>query len=675
MSHIVAKGHQTRLGSLGSYAKSDEESPQTMTFFTYDFWMDSTETTQGAYEALMFRNPVADKRFGKGPNYPIYNVSFYDAALYCNAKSLKEGLDTVYSYSDRRQDAGGRNYDLAGLVIHYEREGYRLPTEAEWEFAAKGSTTSTFPWGETLDSASASQTGWYSGNSGGKTHPVGGFPANSFGLKDMLGNVMEWVNDWKGPYVAVPLRDFLGNRDPALVAERVVKGGAFSYDMRYMRYSGRSANYPTLSSAAVEYVGFRCVLGRIPGGQYLSGGGAYAGMPPVTVHPVALQALLGHNKAKLVFVNATPLRRTLCYVDFRESPALVHEFLDDSTVFAPVISPNGEWAAYGNSYEGDAVTGRIRIRRLRASDTAKTLPLSTGACLPRWQVDTAAQDTFLVYATSCRDNMEAVWSSDATYRVKISGDSISGNPELLSMGGYHDGLSGDGTWLASGYRKLRLKNRLDATERILFTAPKNGKLAGDTSQVCNVSMHPLSGANPELLLLDFGYSGISGVVGRNYRQHEVLFRVDTAGNVVKWYGAPSGFVAWQDAEWSNHADYAVALGEDQSGNYPSVVGLNLKDSAAVLLATGSTLRQPGLWVKPGAQAFLSGGYDPDSLGRYNDPSTDVYQLEYAMKMRVLWRQRDAMEVGCFGSSHVEFGIWPEAFSHFQTKIWDMLEEV
>ena len=157
-------------------------------------------------------------------------------------------------------------------------------------------------------------------------------------------------------------------------------------------------------------------------------------MPPVTVYPGALRGLLGHNKAKLVFVNATPLRRTLCFVDFRENAALVHEFLDDSVVFAPVISPNGEWVAYGNVYEGDAGPGVIRVRRLKTGDTVKTLSLSTGACLPRWQVDSVLQDTFLVYATSCRDNMEALWSGDATYRVKFSGDSVLGNPELLSMG-------------------------------------------------------------------------------------------------------------------------------------------------------------------------------------------------------------------------------------------------
>jgi hypothetical protein len=121
LSRIASSSNQISLGSPSPFAKIDEESPRPTAAFTYDFFMDSTETTQGAYEALMGRNPVTDARFGRGPGHPVYNVSFYDAALFCNARSKREGRDTVYAYTGRKQDAGGRTYELGGLAIHYER--------------------------------------------------------------------------------------------------------------------------------------------------------------------------------------------------------------------------------------------------------------------------------------------------------------------------------------------------------------------------------------------------------------------------------------------------------------------------------------------------------------------------------------------------------------------------
>lgn len=664
MVSVASANRSTMLGSNDAYAKADEENPRLAAAFSYDFFMDKTEVTQEAYEELMGRVP-ATASFGLGARLPVYNVTWYDAALFCNERSKRDGHDTVYAYSSRKQDANGRTYELEGLAIRYEVAGYRLPTEAEWEFAARAGVTSTFPWGQVPDSAAAAATAWHAANAGGRMHPVGALRANAYGIHDMLGNVMEWVNDWKGPYAATTVENFLGAREPGLIAERSVKGGAFSYDFRHLRFSGRSANYPTLGSAAAEYVGFRCVLGAIPEGRYLTGGGAYVATPPVTPLPSAVLGLFGHNRVKLAFVNATSARRTLCYIDFSESPVSVHEFLDDSAVFTPVISPDGQWVAYTNVEEGNTGTGTISIRRLSPTGTKRVLAVP-GAVIPRWWVHPASRDTFLVYATSARDNTEPAWASDQTYRVRVSGGAEAGNPVLVSpSGGYHDGLSGDGKFLATGYRRLRLRNNTVGSERILFTGPSNGKPASDTSQVCNVSLHPDFSASPEMLLLDFGHPAKSSIVGRPYGLHEILFRVDSAGTVKRWYEAPEGFTAWQEVEWSNHPDYAVGVGEDVGRGYPAVVAAYLKGSSTAVLARGSSLRDPGLWVEPGAYVPEDPGVG-DSLGEYNTPLAGDLQAEFAAKMRVFWLNRDSAEFVCIGSSHVKSGIWPASFSRFKT---------
>lgn len=666
MVRIAAAGRQTVLGSTSVLAKPGEEAPRMTARFAADFFMDETEVTQAKYESLMGRNPAVEG-FGRGGDLPVYNVSWYDAVLYCNARSKRDGLDTVYAYASVARDASGRAYAVEGLLIRYEVRGYRLPTEAEWEFAARAGTESEFAWGDSPDTAKAGRIAWHAGNSGGKVHAAGGLEANAFGLHDMFGNVMEWVNDWKGPYPDAVVEASLGARDPGVVPERVVKGGAFSYDLRYLRFAGRSANYPTLSSASAEYVGFRCVLGAIVNGRYLAGDGAYTAMPPVTAHPSGARLLFGHDQVKLAFVNATSSRRTLAYIDFTERPVTVHEFLDDSTVFNPVISPDGQWVAYGDVDEGDTRVGTVKIRRLATGSTPVVLPVPS-AVIPRWWVSPVSSDTFLVFATRARDNLEPAWTSDETYRIRVSGGVAAGDASrLVSGGGYHDGLSSDGRRLASGYRRLHLRDASGSSDRILFTGPANGKPAGDTSQVCNVSLHPDFKNNPQMLLLDFGYSSKSTVVGRPYGLHEILFRLDTSGSVHSWYGAPQGFSAWQDAEWSNHPNYAVGVGENQGQGYPAVVGLYFNNSATSVLASGTTLRQPSLWVRPGAVPVLAEDAGrADSLGKYNDPATGQVQLESSARMKLLWRHRDHAEVVALGSSHITNGIYPPALTRFPT---------
>ena len=159
--------------------------------------------TQSEWHAVMGANP---SHFSGCARCPVENVSWYEVQEFIGRLNARE-----------------------------EVRRYRLPTEAEWEYAARAGTTGD-RYSEDLDGIA-----WYAENSGGHTHPVGEKIPTRFGLHDMLGNVWEWVQDWYGAYPGGVLADYRG---PSTGSERVIKGCAWRYDARRCRSSGRSDGQP-----------------------------------------------------------------------------------------------------------------------------------------------------------------------------------------------------------------------------------------------------------------------------------------------------------------------------------------------------------------------------------------------------------------------------------------------
>jgi uncharacterized protein (TIGR02171 family) len=655
MKKILATGKSFQQGWSDALATYDEK-PSFQSSFTYDYWIDSAEVSQKRFFDYLGRSPVADaSQFGVGDDYPICFVTWFDAALFCNAWSRAEGLDTVYVYFGVKALPDGSVYELTGLRCDFSRDGYRLPTEAEWEFAAR-EASSALPFNAPMDSAAAADIAWYFADASGKTHPVAMKRPNTLGLYDMAGNVFEWTNDWKGAYDGKPITNSLGAPQPGAEYEKVIKGGGFNHGVLYLRPSHRSATYTTRISSANEYVGFRCARGVIPNGQYVGKEERSDATNPVNViaNNSTMRAFSGAPESKIVFVNVTGPNRTLCCIDFTATMPFVREFTDDKLVSMPAISPDGLFAAYCSGNEGQSGPSKITVRSL-ASPTSSLVRLTPDtAYAPRWWVNRLTGDTCIVYTNSAIINSSPLWKSTKTFVQKVSGGNPIGFPQILiADGSYHDGVSTDRRYAVSGYNRLMMRDLFTSEEKQLFLSPRSGKDASGSSQACNVSISPDT-VDAQCLFLDFGYSGISTVTGSSYGVHQYLFVSSFADTIKNFIRCPADEQSWDGLEWSNQAQFAIASCRNSADQAHALYIIDLNNRSYRTIAAGSELQQPNLWLGK----ILENPFNLalDSIGYYDDPPVENGQRQLAYLMHYFWQRHSDLDLFFVGNSLIQGGI-------------------
>jgi len=248
------------MGSIDANAGADEASEHIVTLDS--FRISRHEVTQSLFQDIMGYNPSWFVEAGVSDDYPVESLSWYDAVEFCNNISLRDGLDPVYTITMRIPATG--HITSATVVAEFEfpseadgtrkpKNGYRLPTEAQWQYAAIGKTGNTYVWGDSNLAATVAANAWLNVNSGNSVHTAGLKRANSLGLYDMAGNVWEWCWDWYGPYTEAAATNPLG---PESGSYRVLRGGGWSDPLSSMRAATRLHLDPGTASTNI---GFRVV--------------------------------------------------------------------------------------------------------------------------------------------------------------------------------------------------------------------------------------------------------------------------------------------------------------------------------------------------------------------------------------------------------------------------------
>ena len=215
------------------------------------FLIDKYEVTHEMFRKAQLPNP---SRWQDNPNKPVERVRWRDAKQYCNERSLLEGLKPCYDEKTADWDCD------------YAANGYRLPTEAEWEYACRAGEDGPYDFGQP---DKLRQYAWFADNGAERTHPVGEKKPNRWGIFDLYGNVSEWCEDVYTPtyYKESALMDPHGPPNPGKDVKRVMRGGSWKASADMCRATFRQGQQTGDSDACffTDYCGFRCVRRASPG--------------------------------------------------------------------------------------------------------------------------------------------------------------------------------------------------------------------------------------------------------------------------------------------------------------------------------------------------------------------------------------------------------------------------
>lgn len=564
---VFVKSGTTTIGTNDKNFKANER-PAMKVILNYDFYMGVHEVTCGDYSKVAKETKL--KTLGKcgKDSLPITDITYYDAVLYANAKSKQEGYDTAYTYSKAVFDGEGHCTHLEGYAFHADAKAFRLPTEAEWVYAA------TLAWD--------TKKSWNSVNSGYKLHPVCSKDTNAAAFCDMAGNALEWVNDWMGVFRDTTVTNYVGAPNGGNTGERVVKGGCYTSSETELNPYSRGDVYTVTSSTRAEYVGFRLAFGSIPNALWMSDDGS---SQTSIVTPLAgietVKGITGSYNTKLAFRN--DVSGNIAIIDYLNGASTVTEITKGIDAYHPEISPDGKWIAYCTGFEGVSGKSTVYVQRLEENSSTPIKLDAENAAIPRWRIFETG-DTAIVFVTDAGNNKEeTTFKSTSTWQVSFTGGKF-GVPKKLFDGAYHGGISEDNTLAVTGARLLRA--RIDNRDTVWY----NGE------QACNVSL--AMDRSKRTAFLDFGGQTGKNFVGSNYNTHQRILIADSTGKLIQSIQAPSGYT-FDHTEWStdNTKTNIVATLTNMNGAHTKIVLVNPVDSSVTELAEGEELWHPNLWVK------------------------------------------------------------------------------
>ena len=614
---VLSAGAHVYLGTDSPDAPVKERSRMKVSF-DYNFSISDHEVTCGEFKERECANP----------DLPVTDVTFYDAVLFANAKSVSMGIDTAYSYTSATFDASGHCVNLEGFAFLPEAEGLRLPTEAEWMLVAQMGWNAEFAWN--------------ANNSGYKKHEFCSMPANSIGVCDMAGNVMEWVNDWLAVFKDTSLVNYVGAPDAGSIGERVVKGGSFRNDPSSIKMYSRGDVYTVTSATHTDYIGFRLAYGKIPNAVWMNSSGEASESPVrLLAGSETVRSLYDSPRAKLVFRNEVSGK--LSYVEYSLLAPVVADLPGTSDAFHPELSPNGRLLAYSTGMEGVSGKSSLFVRSLNSFDSVAVKLNVESAAIPRWRV-LANGDTAIVYVTDAGNNADAsTFMQKSTWQVTFMNGKF-GTPQKLFDGAYHGGISDDGRLAVTGARLLR--SRVADSDTVWY----------DGEQACNASFS--NDGSKRTAFLDFGKGPGREFVGESYGVHERILVADSTGKLVHSVAAPSGY-SFDYVEWAHGAsDILVATLTDVNGNHKKIVAVDIDSNRIVNLIEGDDLWMPSFWFKGSPRQSGENALDPDSAGVYYAGMGGEAEIFYRYKLELLWSNYAQTELVALGSSRMLNGFNP-----------------
>lgn len=620
----------TVLGTLDSKAKVNER-PEMRARFDYDFSIGRHEVTCGEFNSVM-ENVSGLVLDCDNDSFPATSLTFYDAVLFANERSKSEGFDTAYTYASAVFDSEKHCTALDGFAYRPEVNAYRLPTEAEWILVASSEWNA--------------EHSWTAENSDYKLHRVCGKMDSTVQFCDMMGNAMEWVNDWLGIFRDTTVTNFVGAPDGGALGQRVVKGGSYRNPVTSINLYSRGDVYMVTSSTRADYVGFRLAFGAIPAAVWMGNNGKAASSRIVPLASSAtLRSVVGANQVRLAFRN--DLTENLAYVDYSSGILSVVEIADTLDVYHPEISPDGKRVAFCTGLEGVSGKSSLYVRDLSAEGLNLVKLEVESAAIPRWRVLDSG-DTVIVYVNDAGNNKEeSAFKMSSTWQVSFANGKF-GKPQKLIDGAYHGGLSGDNSLAVTGARLLRA--RISGRDTVWY----NGE------QACNVSL--AKDGSKRTLFLDFGSKTGREYAGENYGTHERLLVVDSIGDLILTLAAPAGY-SFDHSEWASNGNFVVATLTNVNGAHTKMVLIDLTEGNVVDLAEGDELWHPNLWIRQEKNNEVNISLDSDSAGIYMNDGDDWGVALMRYNMELLWQYRDSVNVAVVGSSRPLYSLWPSLMSN------------